>query len=169
MCTITCTCITITIIWARRCNQENGPFIGAIFLRAAFLRAAFFAMLHRENRAARIFFKRWFVAPLLPIGLRPSVPRLSPGIAVGHVATGRAPPKIGLVRQVIGIVAGITLSERRVPRRRIIIGLRRRARNNCGGQSSSQKKCSHSRLRDFRCAGGEQRRIRMSSSLPTSI
>jgi hypothetical protein len=76
--------------------------------------------------------------------------RVSPGIAVGHVVTGRAPPKIALVRQVIGVVAGISLSERWVPGRRIIIGLRRRARNDCGGQSSSQKKFLHDRLRNFR-------------------
>src|SRR5580700_8837718 len=105
MCIITCTCITITIIWARRCNQENGPFIGAIFFQEPL-----FEMLHREI-GQHDFFRRWSVAPLLPIGLRPSVSRLSPGIAVvGHVATARAPPKIGLVRQVIGVVAGITLS-----------------------------------------------------------
>ena len=144
MCIITCTCITITIIWARRCNQENGPFVGAIFFKSRCSRCCI------GKSGSTIFFRRWFVAPLLPIGLRPSVSRLSPGIAVvGHVATACAPPKIGLVRQVIGIVAGIALSERWVPRRRIIIGLRRRARNNCGGQSSSQKKCSHNRLRDF--------------------
>jgi len=108
-------------------------------------------MLHREIRQ-HDFFRRWFVAPLLPIGLRPSVSRLSPGIAVGHVATARAPPtKIGLVRQVIGIIAGVSLSERRVPRRRII-ALRHRARGKCSGQSSSQKKLFHNRLRDFRFA-----------------
>jgi len=113
-----------------------------------FFQELLFEMLHPEI-GQHDFFRRWFVAPLLPIGLRPSVSRLSPGIAVGHVTTGRAPPtKIGLVRQVIGIVAGVSLSERRVPRRGII-ALRHRARGKCSGQSSSQKKLFHNRLRDF--------------------
>jgi hypothetical protein len=87
-----------------------------------------------------------------PRSRRPSNSRGVRRIAVVHAATGRAQaigvaPEIGLARQVVGVVAGVSLAKRRVPRRRIV-ALRDRARNKRGGQSRSQKKFFHNRLRD---------------------
>jgi hypothetical protein len=94
---------------------SSGPFFLSSFILFLVLGAAARSAVSRRSRSrgssASCAFRRF---------------------AIGHVAVGRTPvvgvaPEISLARQVIGVVAGISLSERWISRRGIV-GLRDRAR-----------------------------------------